>query len=148
MNDLIIHLLFIYLSIFVMKPATIAKTKQLVSWSLSLLSQGQRKKGDKRRDDWCSFFEHLVDNEHAFLVDDHLGPADIAVAFVAHRFGIIFTSPAACRWLQSVYQHDLGRTNQKVKTAIPSLEGIGQFCVSSFPCVLSIFQGFLSTVVP
>ncbi|KAL5972219.1 Valine--tRNA ligase [Taenia solium] len=104
------------------EPATVAKTKQLISWSLSLLSQGQRKKGDKRRDDWCSFCEHLIDNEQAFLVDDHLGLADIVATFVAHRLGIVFTSPAACRWLHSVYQRDLGSTNQKIEEFLKTVD--------------------------
>ncbi|KAL5105185.1 Valine--tRNA ligase [Taenia crassiceps] len=104
------------------EPATVAKTKQLISWSLPLLSQGQRKKGEKRRDDWCSLCEHLADSEHAFLVDDHLGPADIVAAFVAHHLGTVFTSAAACRWLHSVYQHYLERANQKIEEFLKTVD--------------------------
>ncbi|EUB61231.1 Valyl-tRNA synthetase [Echinococcus granulosus] len=104
------------------EPATVAKTKQLISWSLSLLSQGKGKNRDKRLDDWCSFCEHLVDSGHTFLADDHLGSADIVVAFVAHRLGIIFTSPTARRWLRSIYQHHLLRTNQKIEEFLKTVD--------------------------
>ena len=108
-----------------LKPSTVAKTKQLVSWSLSLLqseelqltNKGVPKRIAKTRESWKNFCEHLACSGHGFLLEDHLGPADVVVAFVAHRLGLNFTSsPTLHRWNQAVYQHDLVATNQKVRS--------------------------------
>ncbi|KAM7538822.1 hypothetical protein Aperf_G00000051237 [Anoplocephala perfoliata] len=95
-----------------------AKTKELISWSLLLLHS--RQKDDQMQSAWRTFCEARLENG-AFLAGEKLGPADLIVAFVAHRLGVKFGSPLAHRWLETVHNCSLPGNCRKVEDFLKAL---------------------------
>uniref|UniRef100_A0A5K3EV64 Valine--tRNA ligase, mitochondrial n=1 Tax=Mesocestoides corti TaxID=53468 RepID=A0A5K3EV64_MESCO len=89
----------------------LAEIKQLVSWSLVTLVDGDEVVARR----WREFLERLLESGRPFLVGGTMTLADVVAVFVVHRLGLVFESHSAQKWLQNIMQHNLPARNQKVE---------------------------------
>nr|CDS31133.1 valyl tRNA synthetase [Hymenolepis microstoma] len=101
-------------------PATNAKVKEFISFSIALLNPNGQK-NDVARNFWRDYCHSRLEKSK-FLFGHILGPADLVAVYVAQYLGnsVKFTTEASHFWLKNCHQYTLAN-GQKVKDFLKSV---------------------------